>query len=284
MDKAGIEIAHGHLSHGCKALAVAPDSVARIATLHVGYKTKQHASLDGVICVNTAQSTRLGKYDGQSALISNWLPEVTSAESFDLHAQLNLPRETRLVGSVGRLHLSKGYDVLVSAFRQAAPSNTALVIVGEGPHRTTLERLARGDSRIHLPGHCNNVPGFLRNLNLFVSPSREESAGLAILEAMHEGLPIIATATEGPSEYLCEHPVTLVEPGSVEQLAAALAGVLREQPVVRLSRVSYDLAPFSRSVGIANVLDFYFRVARGAVQAAPDIDQPRLIYASKAQE
>jgi hypothetical protein len=79
--------------------------------------------------------------------------------------------------------------------------------------------------------------------------------------------------------------VTLVAPGSVEQLAAALADVLREQPVVRLSRVGYDLAPFSRSAGIANVLDFYSRIARGAaVQAAPDIDQPRLIYASEAQK
>ncbi|GAA3106195.1 hypothetical protein GCM10010520_58680 [Rhizobium viscosum] len=285
MDRTGIEIAHGHLSHGCKALAAAPDSVAKIATLHVGYKAKQHARLDGVICVNTAQSTRLGTFGGQSTLISNWLPDVKSAESFDLRAQLNLPRETRLVGSVGRLHLSKGYDVLVSAFRQSAPDNAALVIVGEGPHRAALEKLAEGDSRIHLPGHCNNVPGFLRNLDLFVSPSREESAGLAILEAMHEGLPIIATAAEGPSEYLREHPVTLAAPGSVEGLAAALADVLREQPVVRLSRVGYDLAPFSRSAGIANVLDFYSRVARGAaVQAAPDIDQPRLIYASEAQE
>lgn len=262
--RAGIEIAHGHLSHGCKALAAAPDSVARIATLHVGYKARQHAHLDGVICVNAAQATRLGKYDGQSTLISNWLPDVKSAESFDLRAQLNLPRETRLVGSVGRLHLSKGYDVLVSAFRQSAPKDAALVIVGEGPHRAALEKLARGDSRIHLLGHCNNVPGFLRNLDLFVSPSREESAGLAILEAMSEGLPIIATAAEGPSEYLREHPVTLVAPGSVEQLSEALADVMREQPVVRLSRVSYDLRPFSRSAGIVNVLDFYSRVAGGA--------------------
>ncbi|MBB3655628.1 glycosyltransferase involved in cell wall biosynthesis [Rhizobium sp. BK650] len=283
--RTGIEVAHGHLSHGCKALAVAPDNVARIATLHVGYKAKQHASLDGVICVNATQATRLGKYDGQSTLISNWLPDVKSAESFDLRAQLNLPRETRLIGSVGRLHLSKGYDVLVSAFRQAAPSNAALVIAGEGPHRAELEKLAKGDSRIHLPGHCNNVPGFLRNLDLFVSPSREESAGLAILEAMSEGLPIIATATEGPLEYLSRHPVTLVEPGSVERLSAALIDVLREESVVRLSRVSYDLAPFSRSTGISNVLDFYSRVLAGAGgQAASDTDQPRLIYATKAQE
>jgi glycosyltransferase involved in cell wall biosynthesis len=285
VERTGIEVAHGHLSHGCKALAGVPDRVARIATLHVGYKAKQHAAMNGVICVNTAQSARLGAYQGQKTLISNWLPDVAADADFDIRAQLNLPREMLLIGSVGRLHPSKGYDVLVRAFRQLAPENAALVIVGDGPQRKALEKLAEGDSRIHLPGHCNNVSGFLRNLDLFVSPSREESAGLAILEAMHEGLPIIATAAEGPSEYLREHPVTLVEPGSVEQLSQALSDILREESVVRLSRVSYDLAPFSRSAGIAHVLDFYTRVARGdAVQGEPDADQPRLIYASEAQE
>jgi glycosyltransferase involved in cell wall biosynthesis len=102
---------------------------------------------------------------------------------------------------------------------------------------------------------------------------------------MHEGLPIIATAAEGPSEYLSRHPVILVEPGSVEKLSAALADVLREESVVRLSRVSYDLAPFSRSAGIGNVLDFYSRVLAGAAgQTTPAIGQPRLIHATKAQE
>jgi glycosyltransferase involved in cell wall biosynthesis len=284
-ERAGIEVAHGHLSHGCKALSSTPDHVARIATLHVGYKARQHAEMDGVICVNSAQAGRLGAYGGQSMLISNWLPDVAADEDLDIRAQLNLPRETRLVGSVGRLHPSKGYDVLVRAFRQLAPENAALVIVGDGPQRQELETLAQGDSRIHLPGHCNNVAGFLRNLDFFVSPSREESAGLAILEAMHEGLPIIATAAEGPSEYLREHPVTLVEPGSVEQLSKALSDILREESVVRLSRVSYDLAPFSRSTGIAHVLDFYSRVIHGAAaQVEPDADQPRLIYASETQE
>ncbi|MBB3462642.1 glycosyltransferase [Rhizobium sp. BK377] len=258
---AGIDIAHGHLSSGCKALATVPDTVTRVATLHVGFKAKQHARLDGVICVNRAQLPRLGAYTGHAGLVWNWLPEVKHGKVLNLRSELNIPPGTRLVGAVGRLHPSKGNDVLISAFVRAAPADAALVIAGEGPQRPALEKLAKGDSRVHLLGHCDNVPGFLRNLDLFVSPSREESAGLAILEAMHEGLPIIASATEGPSEYLREHPVRFVEPGSVENLSEALADALGSDADSRLARMDYDMEPFSRAAGVAKVLQFYIEVA-----------------------
>jgi glycosyltransferase involved in cell wall biosynthesis len=277
---AGIDIAHGHLSSGCKALATVPDTVTRVATLHVGFKAKQHARLDGVICVNRAQLPRLDAYTGHAGLVWNWLPDVKHGRALNLRSELNVPPGTRLVGAVGRLHPSKGNDVLISAFMRAAPADAALVIAGDGPQRPALEKLAKSDSRVHLLGHCNNVPGFLRNLDLFVSPSREESAGLAILEAMHEGLPIIATATEGPSEYLRDHPVRFVEPGSIENLSEALADALPSNAGTRLARVDYDMEPFSRTTGIANVLHFYTEVAASRCAHVPATS----IYASEAQE
>ncbi len=276
--RVGIEVAHAHHSPGSRALARVPDGVTTIATLHVGFKPKRHALMDGVICVNRDQLSRLDGYAGQAGLISNWLPAAASGEAGDLRSELNLPRETRLVGAVGRLHPSKGNDVLIAAFRQSAPENAALVIVGEGPQRSELEKIAGGDSRVHLPGYTDNVPGFLRNLDLFVSPSREESFGLAILEAMREGLPIIATATEGPSEYLRDHPVALVQPGSIDHLSAALVDALTPQDVVSNARVGYDLSAFSRSTGIANVLDFYREVADRKQRVDMGLAKAPLLY------
>jgi glycosyltransferase involved in cell wall biosynthesis len=282
--KAGIEVAHAHHSPGCGPLASVPDGVTTIATLHVGFKPKRHARMDGVICVNRDQLSQLDGYAGQAGVISNWLPAAVSGEAVDLRSELNLPRETRLVGAVGRLHPSKGNDVLIAAFRQSAPENAALVIVGEGPQRSELKKVAGGDSRVHLPGYTDNVPGFLRNLDLFVSPSREESFGLAILEAMREGLPVIATATEGPSEYLRGHPVTLVQPGSIDQLSSALIDALKPQGVVGDARVGYDLSAFSRSTGIANVLDFYREVADRKQRVDMSLAKAPLLYACQTWE
>lgn len=280
-----IDVCHAHLGPACKAVAKAPDTVAKIATLHVGYKARQHARMDGLICVNNAQLARLNGYAGQARLVSNWLPASAHGEACDLRAELDLPAETRLVGAVGRLHPSKGQDVLISAFLRSAPQDAALVMLGEGPDRAALTKLAAGDPRVHLLGHRDNVSGFLRNLDLFISPSREETFGLAILEAMQEGLPIIATATEGPSEYLRNYPVTLVQPGSVDELSAALSTTFRSDRVVSAPRMDYDLRPFSRSNGVANVLEFYAQVAERLQQRTarpPHISGLPLTDASKA--
>lgn len=252
------DVCHGHLSAACKAFGRLSGAPARVATLHVGYKPHQHGRLDGVICVNRAQTARLDGYRGMARTIPNWVPQTPPLASCSgIRAELGLDENTLVIGSVGRLHESKGPDVLISAFRAAAPDRAALVLLGEGPQRAELERLAGGDPRIHLLGHRNDVHAALRDCDLFVSPSREESFGLAIIEAMSVGLPVIATATEGPMEYLQDQPVTLVPTGDVSALAAALAEAGVQFAAGRLDRLNYDLRGFDPAARVGNVMDFY---------------------------
>ncbi len=253
-----VDVCHGHLSVACKAFGRLSGAPARVATLHVGYKPRQHGRLDGVICVNRAQAERLGGYRGMVRTIPNWVPQAPPLASFSsIRAELGLDENTLVIGSVGRLHESKGPDVLISAFRAAAPDRAALVLLGEGPQRAELERLAAGDPRIHLLGHRADVHAALRDCDLFVSPSREESFGLAIIEAMSLGLPVIATTAEGPMEYLQDQPVTLVPVGDVSALAAALAEAGVQFDAGRLDRMGYDLRGFDPAARVGNVMDFY---------------------------
>jgi glycosyltransferase involved in cell wall biosynthesis len=263
------DVCHGHLSAACKALGQSRGLHHTIATLHVGYKPHQHARLGGLICVNRAQAGRLHGYNGRVSTIPNWLPQPPAAASaHGLRAELGLAPGTLVIGSVGRLHESKGADVLVSSFLATAPANAALVLVGEGPQRAELEKLRAGDPRIHFVGYRSAVQDCLRDFDLFVSPSREESFGLAIVEAMSAGLPLIATAAEGPAEFLRDQPVTLVAPGSVEAMTAALADAVAEFEAGRLGRRTYDLSPFDRSARIASVMDFYGQVLVDAPQGS----------------
>lgn len=260
IEQLSVDVCHAHLSPACKALAGAPAHIATVATLHVGYKAHQHGRLAGLVCVNQAQLARLGDYAGHRRVIPNWLPGAAAAGagSRQRHrAALGLADDTLLVGAVGRLHPSKGMDVLIEAFRATAPAEAALVIVGEGPQRRALERLAAGDRRIRLLGFRADISDFLPALDLFVSPSREESFGLAIVEAMACGLPIVASAAEGPSEMLRGHPVELVAPGSAQALGPALARALgRLQPGLP-GRQRYDMTAFDPDSGVAGIDDFY---------------------------
>jgi glycosyltransferase involved in cell wall biosynthesis len=261
IDRLAPDVCHGHLSAACKALKSVPLHVKTVGSLHVGYKPHQHASLGGLICVNRAQARRLGDYRGLARTIPNWMP-LAPVQSSDkgIREELGLSDDTFLVGAVGRLHPSKGMDVLISAFRASAPATAALVILGEGPQRADLERLCAGDSRIHLPGYRADVYPCLQDLDLFVSPSREESFGLAILEAMSTGVPIIATAAEGPAEFLRDQPAVMVAPGAIDAMAGELAVAYRRFCADELPRVGYDLSLFDPDARLANIMDFYSQV------------------------
>nr|WP_316642216.1 glycosyltransferase [uncultured Roseateles sp.] len=275
MGELSVDVCHAHLSPACKALAGAPAHIATVATLHVGYKAHQHDRLSGLVCVNQAQLGRLGGYTGHRRVIPNWLPSSAGAApgSRQRHrAMLGLSEGTLLVGAVGRLHASKGMDVLISAFRAFAPAHAALVILGEGPQRQALEKLCAGDPRIHLLGFREDVSDFLPALDLFVSPSREESFGLAILEAMACGLPMLATAAEGPSEILRGGLAELVTPGSVAELGLALSRSLAQLRAGGAPRLQYEMQAFEQVTGVAAINDFYAQLMQDAQRRAPALD------------
>lgn len=264
------DICHGHLSPACKALRGVSPQHPTVATLHVGYKAHQHSWLSGLICVNRKQAAQLKGYPGLARTIPNWLPKIpASGGGIRLRKELGLADDVFLVGAVGRLHRSKGMDVLVSAFRASAPEQAALVILGDGPQLPELERLRAGDSRIHFLGYRSVTQDCLQDLDLFVSPSREESFGLAIVEAMSAGVPIVSTAADGPGEFLRDQPVTLVSPGSIDELTAALGFAQRDHAAGRLRHLNYDLSFFDAAARIGNIGDFYHQVLEASAQHVP---------------
>lgn len=274
VDDLAPDICHGHLSAACKALGGVSDQHQTVATLHVGFKTHQHGQLDGLICVNRAQSARLSDYRGLARVIPNWLPQAPADTATPgIREELGLGDDVFLIGAVGRLHPSKGMDVLISAFRASAPAQAALVILGEGPQRSELEQLRNGDPRIHLLGYRPVVQHCLEDLDLFVSPSREESFGLAILEAMSAGLPIIATAAEGPAEFLRDQPAVLVPLGSIEAIAAAITTAYGRFNTDGLPRVGYDLSLFDPAARLTNITDFYAHVIDAKQRSRAKLDR-----------
>lgn len=140
----------------------------------------------------------------------------------------------------GRHVHKKGFDVLLRAFRCLLDSGRAarLVIAGDGPEHERLRALA---AELALPGHveftgwCDDVQALLARGDVFVLPSRDEPFGIAVLEAMAAGCPIIATRTQGPLETLDEATAGLVAIDDAGQLAAAMIATLAD-PAGRSAR------------------------------------------------
>lgn len=279
----GADIVHGHLGPACKAVTHARTS-ARVGTLHVGYKAHHHARLDGLVCVNRAQHADLPAGGPRAQVIYNWAPEraASAAPVGDVRAELGLSPGQLLVGCVGRLHASKGVDLLIEGFKAHAPADAVLAILGEGPDEVRLRALATGDTRIRLLGYRSDVGPALKAFDLFVSPSREETFSLAILEAMLTGLPVLSTATQGPMELLAGQPARLVPVGNADLLGRALAeelAVLRDLPA-ESRRVSYATAAYDRGNAVNRTLGFYRDVMqRQAVLAQQFEDEDEAIIA-----
>ena len=126
------------------------------------------------------------------------------------------------IGGVGRLTEQKGFDLLIAAVRLLVERGTPVeaVIVGEGPSRADLERLAAG-LPVTFTGLVPAGSAFLDTLDVFCLPSRWEGLPFALLEAMMAGLPCVAAAVGDVPTALGPAGI-LLPPDQVEALVAAL--------------------------------------------------------------
>lgn len=147
-----------------------------------------------------------------------------------------------LIAFVGRLVPQKGVDDLIVALSLVigTKSNATLVILGDGPERTRLDTLSK---QLGLADHIaftgavppKQVHAHLLAADIFVAPYRRdrdgsiEAQGVAILEAMLVGLPVIATATGGiPDIIRPEETGILVDENAADQISDAILRLVRD--------------------------------------------------------
>ncbi len=145
----------------------------------------------------------------------------------EVRAELGLAAEGVVVGGVGRLVEPKRFDVLLRAV--AAQPDVAVLLVGDGPAREPLAALAAElgmAGRVRFAGQRLDVARLLSAMDVFASPSPEETFGVALLEALAAGLPVAYAAAPALAGLAPSPDVRLVEP-TPEAFAAAVAELAR---------------------------------------------------------
>jgi glycosyltransferase involved in cell wall biosynthesis len=174
------------------------------------------------------------------------------------------------LAALGRLHEKKGFGVLIDAIAQLSAIGIpcSCTIAGEGPERSDLEtRLVQCGlkERVILPGWTDRVAEFLPRSDIFVLPSFQEDFPLAVLDAMACGMPIVASAIDGPKDFLVDgETALLVPPKEPHVLANALKHLIDDDSLrQRLGRAAraeaeqkYSLSAIGRrlSTALDNVL------------------------------
>jgi glycosyltransferase involved in cell wall biosynthesis len=147
----------------------------------------------------------------------------------------------------GRLHRSKKVDRLLPAIRDALDENQGLRawIIGDGPLRPELERIAAGDDRIEFFGTLPpiKVRDLLRRARVFVSGCPTEALGIAYMEALSQGCAVVMPASGGGLEIAPEligsrielFPISMSREQVVAALRKALLAPARETQLATYS-------------------------------------------------
>jgi len=165
-------------------------------------------------------------YNGQAPIPFDDL----SSSRHQFRLQWGIPADALVLGTIGRLHPTKGQIYLIKAVAQLRLKypDVHLLLIGDGPLRQDLDSELKRHAIPHtLTGYLHQAYEALPAMDLFVLPSVSEGMGLVLLEAMQAGVPIVASAVGGiPEVVRAGKDGLLVTPCDVAGLSDACSKII----------------------------------------------------------
>lgn len=153
--------------------------------------------------------------------------------------ELGIPRDAVVLIAIARLIKRKALSHVLRALALVREPAIQLLIIGEGPEQESLADLAKSlgvAQQVNFLGAIWGERKFqhLEAADIFVLPSLHEGFGLVYLEAMHCGLPVVASSTGGQIDFLKDGETGFLVPvGDVQALAASLERLAKDEALRR---------------------------------------------------
>ena len=136
--------------------------------------------------------------------IDNEYYSDTLIDNFKMRKNLGIPKDSFVVLSVGELNKNKNHEIILKAIKTMGVDDVYYVINGDGELREHLSDTAKSlglADRFIMTGNVKNVNEYYKMADVFAFPSKREGLGLAALEAMASGLPIVTSNSNGINDY-----------------------------------------------------------------------------------
>ncbi len=189
--------------------------------------------------------------------LSNYSPSPTSSNE----------NKNLIILSVGRLVECKNYEIAIRAFSKIANSNIQYWIVGSGDLELKLKNLAKSlnlEDKVIFLGFREDIPNILHKADIFLQTSLWEGFGLAVLEGMAAGLPVVASNVSGIREVVTEKSEAgfLIDPTSEADIADKLNQLINNHDLrFKMGRnAQKQAAKFDIHQTVQQYLDLYHSV------------------------
>ena len=120
-----------------------------------------------------------------------------------------------LLLSVGELQTRKNHEPVIRAVAQIDNPKVKYIICGRGELEDHFRQLAKDlniEDRLFLLGHRYDISEILKSVDIFIHPSLREGLGIAVIEAMSAGLPLITSNVQGMKDYVINEQTGYVVP------------------------------------------------------------------------
>lgn len=180
--------------------------------------------------------------------------EAKPYHKFEINGQFT--QDTKLICMVGRFSEQKDQATLIRAMEKL-PSDIHLLLIGEGPLKEKNETLAKEigvKDRVHFLGFRNDIPRIVKTVDIVVLSSHWEGFGLAAVEGMAAGKPVIGSNVDGLREIINDGE-SIFSVGNSYELAEKIKNLFSDRQKY-LQKVKY-FNERSKIFDIKNVLVKY---------------------------
>lgn len=130
--------------------------------------------------------------------------ENVRSDASAVRQAIGVPEKAFMLLSVGEINVNKNHKVIVKALALLQDPNIHYVLAGRGDQEQALMELAQElevSDQVHLLGYRKDIPDLIHAADVFCFPSYREGLGVAALEAMAGGLPVLTSNVHGINDY-----------------------------------------------------------------------------------
>lgn len=227
------------------------------------YNLKYYKNCQYLVC-NTEDICKYVMEQGWPSERTRHIPNFVNEDRSPAldRSEMNTPRHVPVIVAAGRLHRNKAMDTLIAAM--AYVDGVYLWIAGAGPEESSLKQMTVSlnlQDRVRFLGWQENINAVYAAADIFVCPSRHEPLGNVVLEAWSQEIPVIATRSQGPCQFVSDRVNGLLVPvDDPPAMADAIKQLVKDKSLARnlaSAGVKSYAAGFSRKIVVDKYLQFF---------------------------